>query len=158
MLRPYITLPFISNSWSGGAPIVTPHQLWHHLFQHVGHSWPMLAEPLAHPLTHPLARPLTYPRPPTHHLPSLARWPTHPIGPSLTPHPDTQPLLYAGRTPILHTTPRRLAVLICRPPAQPSLTPQHPAFFVCRPCTCPSLAPVQAWRGSSKPAGNTRFA
>ena len=44
-------------------------------------------------------------RPPTRHLPSLAHWPACPIGPSLTPHPDTQPSLYAGRTPILHTTP-----------------------------------------------------
>ena len=39
MLRPHITLPFISNSWSGSAPIVIPHQLWHHLFQRVGYSW-----------------------------------------------------------------------------------------------------------------------
>ena len=110
--------------------------------------------------THPPSRPPTHlpSHPPTRHLPSLAHWPARPIGPSLTPHPDTQPSSYAGRTPILHTTPRRLAVLVCRPPAQPSLTPRHPAFFVCRPCTRPSLAPVQAWRGSSKPAGNTRFA
>ena len=113
-----------------------------------------------HPSTRPPSRPPTRPpsRPPTRHLPSLARWPTHPIGPSLMPHPDTRPSLYAGRTPILHTTPRCLAVLVCRPPAQPSLTPRHLAFFVCRPCACPSLAPIQAWRGSSKPAGNTRFA
>ena len=59
------------------------------------------------PPTLPPSRLPTHPpsRPPTRHLPSLARWPARPVDPSLTPHPDTRPSSYAGRTPILHTTP-----------------------------------------------------
>ena len=147
MLRPYITLPFISNSWSGGAPIVTPHQLWHHLFQHVGHSRPMLAEPLAHPLAHHLACPLTYPLAhPLATCPRLLAGPHTPLAhpsrhtltpghcrmqaahPFFTPHPNAWPSLFAGH---LHS---------------------HPSHHDTRPSSCAGHVPAQAWH-LSKPGG-----
>ena len=79
ILRLY-TLPFIINSWSGSAPIVTPHQLWYHLFQHVDTAGP-----------HSLDGPHAYlPTDPTL-LASLHVLPAHPSCQAPTPgHPRMQ--------------------------------------------------------------------
>ena len=139
MLRPYITLPFISNSQSGGAPIVILHQLRHHLFQHMGHSRPMLAKPLAHPLDHPLAHPLaTCPHSltgphtpsahPSHHAPTPGHCRMQAAHPFFTPHPNAWPSLFAGHP--------------C----------SHPSHHDTQPSLCAGHAPTQAWH-PSKPGG-----
>ena len=131
MLRLYITLPFISNSRSGGAPIVILHQLRHHLFQHVGHSQPMLAEPLAHPLTtcpRSLAGPHAPSAHPSCHTPTPGHRCMQAAHPFFTPHPNAWLSSFAGHP---HS---------------------HPSHHDARPSSCAGHAPAQAWH-LSKPGG-----